>query len=124
MKFIVYNNLGEILRTGSVPEEFFALQTNEGEFIVEGEADPQTDMIDPETKAIVPKPVTITETTPESYAEIRKRMYPSTGEQLDMLWHAMNNGLVEKSEPFYTSIKTVKDAVPKDVGTVFTVQGS
>jgi hypothetical protein len=48
-------------------------------------------------------------------------MYPSTSEQLDMLWHAMDSGNTEKIEPFYSTIKTVKDAVPKTTGTVFDV---
>lgn len=124
MKFIIYNAVGEILRTGSVPEEFFDIQANEGEFIIEGEANSLTDMVDPITKTIILKPQVNTETPTETYAAVRKRMYPSTGEQLDMLWHAMDTGQIEKAEPFYTTIKTVKDAVPKDTGTVFTVEGS
>ncbi|TDV70203.1 hypothetical protein EC915_102468 [Pseudomonas sp. LP_7_YM] len=30
-----------------------------------------------------------------------------------MLWHAMNEGTAAKIEPFYSSIKTVKDSYPK-----------
>lgn len=122
MNFIIYNQAGEILRTGTVPEEFFSIQANEGEFILEGEADALTDMIDPATQTVLRGVKSPPEPLPESYADIRRRMYPSTQEQLDMLWHAMDTGLMEKAEPFYSTIKTVKDAVPKDTGTVFIVE--
>lgn len=122
MNFIIYNQAGEILRTGTVPEEFFSIQANEGEFILEGEADALTDMIDHATQTVLRGVKSPPEPLPESYADIRRRMYPSTQEQLDMLWHAMDTGIMEKAEPFYSTIKTVKDAVPKDTGTVFTVE--
>ena len=45
----------------------------------------------------------------------RKRVgeYPSIGNQLDMLWHAIDNGTLNKTSDFYTAIKAVKDAYPK-----------
>ena len=43
----------------------------------------------------------------------RDRVYPSIGEQLDMLWHAIDNGTLDKTSDFYTAIKAVKDAYPK-----------
>ena len=43
----------------------------------------------------------------------RLRQYPSIGDQLDMLWHAIDNGTLNKTSDFYTAIKTVKDAHPK-----------
>ena len=43
----------------------------------------------------------------------RNRVYPSIAEQLDMLWHDMNNGVIEKSTTFYEAIKKVKDGAPK-----------
>lgn len=124
MNFIIYNAAGEILRTGTVPEEFFSIQANQDEFIVEGEADALTDMIDPTTQAVLRGVKSPPEPVPETYADIRRRMYPSVQEQLDMLWHAMDTGLMEKAEPFYSTIKTVKDAVSKDTGTMFTVEES
>ena len=41
--------------------------------------------------------------------------YPSVGDQLDLLWHAIDNDadLKVKFSAFYNSIKTVKDATPK-----------
>jgi hypothetical protein len=45
----------------------------------------------------------------------RAEEYPSLQDQLDMLWHGMNNGTMEKVEPFYSSIKAVKDKYPRTV---------
>ena len=53
-------------------------------------------------------------TIPQTYSENRVREYPPLGEQLDMLWHAMEEGALPKIEPFYTQIKTVKDKYPKE----------
>jgi hypothetical protein len=49
---------------------------------------------------------------PEEYKTSRK--YPSIGDQLDMLWHAIDNGTLNKTSDFYTAIKAVKDAHPKE----------
>lgn len=43
-----------------------------------------------------------------------KRTYPEIGDQLDMLWHSMDNGTIPKSPEFYAAIKKVKDENPKD----------
>ena len=37
--YFIYNNLGKILRTGSAPEEYVAIQAKENEFVLEGVAD-------------------------------------------------------------------------------------
>lgn len=50
--------------------------------------------------------------TPQ-YAHDRKASYPSVGEQMDSLWHGMDQGLLPKIEPFYSQIKAVKEAHPK-----------
>jgi len=44
----------------------------------------------------------------------RLRNYPKIGDQLDMLWHAIDNGTLNKTSDFYTAIKAVKDAHPKE----------
>jgi hypothetical protein len=44
----------------------------------------------------------------------RLRKYPPLGDQLDMLWHAIDNGTLNKTSDFYTAIKAVKDAHPKE----------
>jgi len=43
----------------------------------------------------------------------RDRRYPPIGEQLDMLWHGMNNDETKRIEPFYSNIKLIKDTHPK-----------
>ena len=49
------------------------------------------------------------------YSRNRKAAYPSIGDQLDMLWHAIDadSTLKTKYADFHTAIKTVKDANPK-----------
>jgi hypothetical protein len=42
----------------------------------------------------------------------RRQNFPSIGDQLDMLWHAMDRGELTKIEPFYTEIQNVKSQYP------------
>ena len=49
----------------------------------------------------------------QDYRKLRQQDYPAIGEQLDALWHAMDQGTMPKAEPFYSDIKAVKDAHPK-----------
>lgn len=51
----------------------------------------------------------------EDYSKLRRKAYPSVGEQLDALWHAMNDAKINKAEPFFSMIKAVKDKYPKGV---------
>lgn len=44
---------------------------------------------------------------------LRMNAYPSIGDQLDMLWHAMNQDETKRLEPFYSTVKAVKDSIPK-----------
>jgi len=50
-----------------------------------------------------------------AYSRNRKTAYPSIGDQLDMLWHAIddNSTLKTRYADFHTAIKAVKDANPK-----------
>ena len=52
-----------------------------------------------------------------AYDQKRQEEYPSIGDQLDMLWHAMDVGdwniKLIKTTSFYTELKAVKDANPK-----------
>lgn len=50
-----------------------------------------------------------------SYEEARKSAYPGIEDQLDALWHAMDQGIIPKVEPMYSSIKEVKDSFPKPI---------
>ncbi len=47
------------------------------------------------------------------YVEQRRAAYPSTVDQLDALWHAMDDGVLPIVEPFYSDIKAVKEQYPK-----------
>ena len=49
----------------------------------------------------------------DSYAASRRREYPPVTEQLDAIWHAMNNGEIPKVPGFYDPIAEVKDKYPK-----------
>lgn len=46
----------------------------------------------------------------------RKINYPELGEQLDMLWHGMNENPSIRIEPFYSSIKEIKEKYSKNSG--------
>lgn len=41
INYIIYNSLGEILRTGMCGNNDFAIQAGDGEFVLEGTADPR-----------------------------------------------------------------------------------
>jgi len=43
----------------------------------------------------------------------RDRQYPPIGDQLDMLYHAIDAGKVNKTSDFYKALKAVKDKHPK-----------
>lgn len=55
---------------------------------------------------------TITEYV-NKYKELRKLSYPSIGEQLDKLYHDINNGTLTTDGDFFTAINTVKTDNPK-----------
>lgn len=125
--FIIYSASGKILRAGRCPENAFGLQAQAGEFVLEGEADLAEDAVDPQTSTLIPggkvqplPPVN----PPETYVDVRKRLYPSVEQQLDMLWHSMNRNEIPKSEPFFTVLQTVKTAVPKTGTGIFDVEGT
>lgn len=51
------------------------------------------------------------------YTWNRKREYPQLGEQLDMLWHLIDDGTLGeeiKNTDFYLKLKEVKDKYPKE----------
>ena len=51
-----------------------------------------------------------------AYAEQRRNAYPAIGDQLDMLWHSIdqNPELKQKYFDFYEAIKQVKVKYPKN----------
>lgn len=53
-----------------------------------------------------------------AYIGLRDNAYPQVKEQLDMLWHDINNGLfgeAAKSGKFFTALNEVKTRYPKGV---------
>ena len=47
------------------------------------------------------------------YQHNRREQYPEIGDQLDMLWHAIDTESLDKTSKFYLSLKSVKDDNPK-----------
>lgn len=51
---------------------------------------------------------------PPAYDVARRFEYPPTEEQLDMLWHMMDQGAIPgKGSEWYNTIKAIKDQYPK-----------
>jgi hypothetical protein len=50
------------------------------------------------------------------YAYDRCRHYPDGFEQLDMLWHAINEGVELKNSQWFKAIKEIKEKFPKSEG--------
>ena len=48
------------------------------------------------------------------YKILRAREYPQIKEQLDMIWHSIDEGSLDKDSNFYKELKKVKDKYPKD----------
>ena len=48
-----------------------------------------------------------------TYNQQRSNEYPNIGEQLDMLWHAIDRGTLDKTSSFYTTIAEIKSKYPK-----------
>lgn len=122
--FIIYDATGVILRAGSCDEIDFELQASAGEFLIEGSANCDVDAVDVQTRTVIVggKPAVLPPAAaPETYLEIRSRLYPSVGDQLDMLWHAMDQDVSARIEPFYSMLKSVKDTVPKTSEHIFDV---
>jgi len=49
-----------------------------------------------------------------SIRQSRRDEYMPIGDQLDALWHAMDDGRLPQIEPIYSAHKVVKDKHPKD----------
>ena len=47
------------------------------------------------------------------YQHDRYKSYPRILDQLDMLWHAIDDGALDKTSDFYIKLKKVKDDNPK-----------
>jgi hypothetical protein len=49
----------------------------------------------------------------QKYHSRRRSAYPSITEQLDMLWHAIDSGALDKTSDFYQGIASIKSQFPK-----------
>ena len=102
-------------KLGFKPETDFVLQDDgAGAYIKEWKSgSPQPTDADIETA----HNQVIAEEAAQAYARAREAAYPSIGDQLDMLWHAIDVGdwtaAKVKTTEFYTALKAVKDANPK-----------
>ena len=135
MRYTVYSKpTGQIQRIIDCPPNLIALQAQKGEaylegapafagagyvdagkFVPVGKAPSQYHVFDFAAKQWADNR-TDQQKAADGLAEVRdarSQAYPSIGDQLDMLWHAMDDGVMPKVEPFYGSIKAVKDAHPK-----------
>ena len=102
-----------LIKLGFTPEVDFSLQDDgAGAYIKEWKSgSPQPTESDIETAHATAQ----TEYDAQAYARARTAAYPEIGDQLDMLWHAIDADATLKSDyaDFHTAIKTVKDANPK-----------
>jgi len=48
-----------------------------------------------------------------AHVPLRIGMYPKMSEQLDALWHDIDNGKLDKTGEFYQMIQNVKESHPK-----------
>ena len=48
----------------------------------------------------------------DTFASKRKREYPSWQEQIDQLWHDIDDGKLDKTGAWYKAVKAIKDANP------------
>ena len=108
--FIAYDQLNDgIVRTWITAETAIMNEYKTSLEVMLGE------VVDPVTINRTPPWVT-TSATPVSdpaYKQLRRTSYPRIGDQLDMLWHAMDSGEVAKATGFYDAIKAIKDQYPK-----------
>jgi hypothetical protein len=112
--FTIHNKDGEILRSGQCPEADLHLQVmSDEEYLIEEPSNPGEDSVHLTEKIIVkggrpPEPVDM------SYAAARASAYLPVTSQLDMLWHAMDENIMPKIEPWYSYHQAVKESYPKD----------
>ena len=78
------------------------------------------DGLPPPTKAEIDKELEFQQRLAKyyQYAYDRCREYPDGFEQLDMLWHAVNNNVELKDSEWFKTIKEVKEKYPKSTGPV------
>lgn len=129
--YIMYETAtGKILQSGAMEQELaatldssrawlwldgplstFDVYVSDGQLVPMGLKPSEEHLFDYTTKQWVLD----TELVSTAYKKYRQRSYPAVGDQLDSLWHAMDQNVFPKVEPFYSQIKAVKDTYPKPV---------
>jgi len=97
--FYLYDDSNIIHGEGSCPDGDEHLQARDGVMVGIGE---------------IPNNMTYPTEPSKPFDYYRKSAYPPIGDQLDMLWHGMDDGTLPKVNGFYNSIKAVKDNIPKE----------
>jgi len=110
--YTIYDNTGKIIQSGTCEESDFHLLIDSfpEKYIIQQKSNPEMDIVDVANRTVVYniKPPELL-----NYSQARAISYPSITEQLDMLWYAMDTNQIQKAEPFYTTIKTIKELYPK-----------
>jgi hypothetical protein len=112
-QYAIHDASGRIDRVLDIPDEDLDAQLQEGEIATptDGSCRPWH-AIDVQTSTIIRHDPE--EEPQRTVSDVRAQAYPPIGEQLDMLWHAMDAGEIPKATAFYERIKAVKDALPHD----------
>ena len=97
---------GEALRSLK-PKAEWVLRGDELEWLDAVQTEPTQSEIDAEVIRLQ------AEYDSKQYARDRATQYAPLADQLDMLWHAIDQGIDLKQSDFYTGNKAVKDAHPK-----------
>lgn len=95
-----------------VPTAKIAINGNDLSTLVWDETNTGTRPSDSAIQAKYDELVTLWTTTNEPRTD-RALSYPNIEEQLDKLFHDIDDGKLDKTGAFYTALKAVKDANPK-----------
>tara|TARA_B100000989_G_scaffold216333_1_gene164708 strand:+ start:566 stop:922 length:357 start_codon:yes stop_codon:yes gene_type:complete len=91
---------------------FIIKNTSDGKKIIYENSD--SDFIPPTDEEIEAKKKEFKDASDAiQYKRDRLMAYPDIGDQLDMLYHAIDGGALDKTSDFYKELKKVKDANPK-----------
>lgn len=113
MKYIVIDASGLVLRSGICQDESIgSINVGPGETLVEN----VSSLANHHTRKMYYINGSFEDRGPviqATYITQRRGAYPPIGDQLDMLWHAMDTGQIPKAQQFYNAIKQVKDKYKK-----------
>lgn len=114
MNYIVYDENGNILRTGYCPDDHLKFQAGPGEFVMPGEASDAQHMI--RNGVVVdrpPQPVTAPEPEPApTWIELRRAAYPPLADLADATYW-QSQGDASKMQAYLAAVKAVKAKYPK-----------